>query len=214
LDEGTGYLVLFSRASNSGKYEVSVDGVKVGRGERHLLNKQKMRLSLGGHVYDFEYMPFASTNEFEAQRRNYMSEFLQISGREFTLTPTPKMQSRTLGEWTIGSSLGRGTFGKVYSATNSKGGLVAIKIVDRNSRTEGEVEREIKVMDELTKLVKSQGIKESSPILCLQEVIYTGGHEDFQGGQFEDVAYVFEQCVPETFEDLLKPAMENHRRSG
>lgn len=212
LDERTGYIKLFPRISSTGKHEVTVDGVKLARRERYLLNKGKMRLSFGGHPYDFEYMPFASTETFQAQRRNYMSDFLQISSRDFSLTPTPQSQSRTLGEWTICSSLGRGTFGKVYSATNAKGQLVAIKIVDRTSRTKREVEREIKVMGELTKLAKSQG--QSDSILCLLDVIYTNGHEHFQGGHFEDVAYVFKQCARSTFVELLRPVMDNHRRFG
>jgi hypothetical protein len=217
FDIQTGYIILFSRASITGKHVVTVDGCQISRGKSYLLNKQKMRLGFGRCLYEFEYTPFARTAEFEKQRQKYMSVFLQTpTDKMYSLTPTPSAQTRTLGDWTLCSNLGFGTFGKVYSATNSKGRLVAIKIVDRTSRTAAEVDGETKVLKRLTDLVKAETTDQGSCVLCLLEVIYTApaGSEIFQGGQFEDVAYVFEQCVPETFEDLLKPVRRDYQRLG
>ena len=217
FDTQTGYMNLYSRASITGKHAVAVDGRQIGRGKSCLLNKQTLCLGFGQCLYEFKYTPFAHTDEFDKQRQKYMSAFLRTpADKMYSLTPTPSAQTRTLGEWTLCSNLDFGTFGKVYSATNSKGRLVAIKVVNRTSCTAQEVQRETKVLRQLTDLARAEAVDQRPHVLWLMEVIYTGptGSEVFQGGQFEDVAYVFEQCVSETFEDLLRPVKRKYQRLG
>lgn len=68
------------------------------------------------------------------------------------LTPTPGTTFRCFGHWVIASPLGRGAYGKVSSATNNKGELVAINIIERSERTAYQVSCEVHILRELLKL--------------------------------------------------------------
>lgn len=49
-------------------------------------------------------------------------------------TPTPARVRSRIGQWTVSKQLGRGAHGKVYSATNSAGSVVAIKTMSHTTR--------------------------------------------------------------------------------
>lgn len=115
------------------------------------------------------------------------------------MTPTPSGQPRTIGGWTLGISLGRGTSGKVYAATDSQNTLVAIKIVERGSNSE----EQIRVLKKLGALAKFENGHRR--ILRLEEILYPSRGEE---NAFEDIAFVMEPAVHATFAQLTKAAAD------
>lgn len=92
-----------------------------------------MSIRIGDLKYEFKYTDSAYTDRYYRTRQAYMEEDLNLSNfLNETITPTPSAAFRTLGDWTINASLGRGASGKVVSGTNSKGEIVTIKVMGRD----------------------------------------------------------------------------------
>jgi hypothetical protein len=145
----SGILSILSRASGTGRFQVTVSGLDVARGTTHSLNQNPMTIRLGTLEYVFRYTDLANKQAFSQLRKRYVMQNLGISAPVFDLAPTPTGQARTFGAWTISKPLGKGTFGKVHSATDRQGRVAAIKIVDR-TKSPREVQNEIQVLQELT----------------------------------------------------------------
>lgn len=194
----TGYIYI-SKVSREPSAEVLVNGKNMRSGEQVCLNKNPTDIRLGNLEYKFQYTDFAYTERFYETRQQYMTRYLNVSNPPNpSLTPTPSTTFRTFGNWTISNSLGKGTYGKVFSATNSKGEVVAIKVVDRSQRTIQQVNSEIQVLKEL------QGLSEANEgdrnrVVRLNETIYQHGTETYTSAGFEEVALVLEPAVTGTF---------------
>jgi hypothetical protein len=188
----TGFLSILSRASITGKYQVTVNGKDVIRGSTHSLNQNPMIVRLGTLEYIFSYTDLIKGETFSYQRKRYLNTTAPV----FDLLPTPKGQARTFGAWTICNSLGKGSFGKVHSATDYKGRIAAIKVVDR-TKSHKEVRNEIQVLQELARTQDDGG-----HLLRLIEVIYPNSYGT--GAPFEEVAIILQPCVQGTFEQLTK----------
>jgi hypothetical protein len=206
--QSTGYLYIVSRASSSGRSPVSVNGHEVPRGMTYSLNQQRMKIRLGTLEYVFEYTDYANSTDFQTRRGGYMTEVMGVSGATFDLTPTPSGKPRTIGDWTFSTPLGTGAFGRVHSATDSKGRIAAIKTIERKSRTADQVKEEIRILKELTALAEAEGAQDR--ILCLVDVIYPKG-EEYTDAPFEEVSLVLQPCVLHTFADLVTARKANNR---
>jgi protein kinase-like protein len=212
IHTSTGYLWA-TKASGSIDLEFTIDGHDVARGQRFGLNQTPMRLRMGRCEYIFEYTEYARSPEYVVEQRNFLTRHLKIPHEsiDLSLTPTPSRHSRKIGDWTQGISLGKGTFGKVFVGTNAKNETVAIKIVERGSRTQSSVAEEIRVLEELTKLAKSAN--DHGRLVRLREVIYQNGREEYTSNRFEDVALVMEPAVRGDFSGLVEDATSQHFRS-
>lgn len=195
------YLSKISRRSNA---EVEVNGNSVACGEQYVLNQNPMNIRIGALAYEFRYTEFASTNHFYKERQQYMTETMGVSRPpDINLTPTPAETSRTLGAWSILKPLGRGAQGRVFSASNTKGEIVAIKIVERSRKTISQVNSEIQVLEELQKLSEiHEGDRKR--VLRLREAIFQGA-ENHISTSFDEVALVLEPAVTATFWQITGP---------
>jgi len=100
---------------------------------------------------------------------------LGMEAPNFDLTPTPAGKPWVFGDWTIIQSLGQGSSGRVYSATNSKSQLVAIKFIEGSRRT-ARVQVEVQTHRQLTELAKTGN--NGGRLLQLLEVVYQNGTTD------------------------------------
>ena len=190
----TGLLCLLSRASSA------VNGSNVLRGHTHSLNQSRMTVLLGQLSYIFEYTEYARTNEFYMQKRKYLSNFSDVSNKTFALTPTPFGPARVVGQWTLGSCLGKGSFGRVTVGTNSKSELVAIKVVERNKK-QTQPDDEIRALKCLQKLSNYEDVR--GRLVHLKEVIYQNGEENNPPTAFQEISLVLEPACTRTFESLI-----------
>ena len=197
----TGYLYIISRTSST--TSVTVNGREVARGEMHALNQSPMIIRFGPLEYDFEYTEVARSTAFNNRLGEYMKNYLSVIKSDFSLTPTPTGHVRTIGDWTLGKSLGRGSYGKVYAATNSKHHIVAIKLVDRKSKRDA-VNMEIETLKALTKLAEDKD--DGGRLLRLREVIYQNGTEEYSSTRFEDIMLVLQPATPDCFDRLTTDA--------
>jgi hypothetical protein len=204
----TGYLHLVSRASSNGRSPVGVNGHDIPRGMTYSLNQKDMKIRLGTLEYVFDYTDFSMSAKFQDDRMNYMTQYLGISESNFDLTPTPSGKPRTIGDWTFSNPLGAGSFGRVHSATDSKGRIAAIKTVERKSRNANHVKNEVRILKELTTLAESEGAQDQ--ILRLIDVIYPKT-EEYTNDPFEEIALVLQPCVRETFDSLITARNTNNR---
>lgn len=203
----TGYLFI-SKTSSAPHAEVLVNGKAVGCGEQLSLNQNPMNIRISNLEFGFQYTDFAYTDNFYRDRRNYMKDNLQATSLpNLDLTPTPGKTFRCFGHWTIASSLGKGAYGKVSSATNSKGEIVAMKVIERSEKSAHQVTHEIDILKKLQKLPEVHD-GDRKRILRLREVIYQTEAEVIPA-IFEEVALVLEPCVSATFAHITTPVAGN-----
>lgn len=213
LHTSTGYLWI-CRATGSIGLELTVNGEEVGKGQRFALNQTPMRIRLGRCEYLFEYTEYARSNSFKKLQRDYMTRYLNVltENLDLGLTPTPNPQSRMIGEWTLGMSLGKGTFGKVFVGTNVQNEIVAVKIVERGTRTQASVAEEIRILEELKKLGEKED--DQGRLVRLKQVIYQNGREEYTSKRFEDVALILEPAVRGDFLLIVEEAANLRLRRG
>jgi hypothetical protein len=105
----TGFLSVLSRASQTGRNQVTVNGISVARGMTHSLNQSPTIIRLGTLEYRFKYTSFATSEIFNVQRAQYLRRNLGTSAPTIHLAPTPTEQARMFGIWTLNAPLGKGT---------------------------------------------------------------------------------------------------------
>ena len=115
--------------------------------------------------------------------------------------PTPRRDTRAIGQWTLGGPLGKGSAGKVFLASNSKNQVVAVKIMERNSKSAGAVDTEIARCRDLTALAHERD--DNGGIVRLKETIDPGEETSSFSTAFDDVALVLEPMTPQTLDDLV-----------
>ncbi|KAM5463040.1 hypothetical protein MauCBS54593_007699 [Microsporum audouinii] len=135
--------------------EVTVNGKAVRSGEQPSLNQTSMNIRINRLEFEFQYTDIAYTGKYYRDREGYMTKNLSsVILPNAELTPTPSRTFRCFGEWTISNFLGKGAYGRVSSATNSKGEVVAIKVVERDERKAEQIDHEIRFSKSLTKTVR------------------------------------------------------------
>ncbi|KAI2004259.1 hypothetical protein LOZ50_004399 [Ophidiomyces ophidiicola] len=197
----TGYLFI-SKASTLQNAIVCVNGSSVGYEEQFSLNQNPMHIKVGFLEFEFRYTDFAYTKPYYINRAHYFKEELQrTSFPNTTITPTPSKSLRSFGHWVLMASLRSGTFGKVFSGTDSKGEIVAVKIITRSTKNVQEVSQKIKTLREIQNLPEVHA-GDKSRILHLREVIYQSGAEINTPKIFEQIALILEPTVYSTFASI------------
>jgi serine/threonine protein kinase len=165
------------------------------------LNRSHARIRMGSLEYSFEYTDYSRRPAYsEAQKVFLKSIFGWETPEGPIMTPTPVPHAISFGEWTVSNSLGKGGSGKVSVATNTNNEIVAIKIRERNSKTESHVAHEIETLRALTLLAREFN---ESRIVMLRQVIFQHGTEEYKPPKFEDVSLVLEPVVKQTFKELI-----------
>ncbi|KAM5429699.1 putative non-specific serine/threonine protein kinase [Microsporum canis] len=202
----TGYLFI-SKTSNAISAELSVNGKDVNGGEQFSLNQSPMHVRVGDLGFEFQYTDYASTDSFYRDRQVYMEVSLgttSFPNTGITPTPTSSKSLRCFGEWTISNNLGKGAYGKVSSATNYKGEVVAIKVMEYSKRTAYQVNYEIDVLTELHKLAEvKEGDKER--LIRLKDTLYQNRDAVYSPTGFEEIALILEPAASATFAHITSP---------
>ncbi|MCJ1368626.1 hypothetical protein MMC16_007770 [Acarospora aff. strigata] len=200
FNQGTGFFGV-ARASRA-VMELTVNGEPVSH-SIFAFNQSHAKLRIGYLEYHFEYTEYARSTHISNNMRDYLENALAFQSQPPPyLATTPASSAIIVGQWTISSSLGSGSFGKVHAATNTKNEVVAIKTVVRQSqRTGAALQHEIQVLRALTDL--GQAADDSGRLLRLREVIYQTGKWKYQPPHFENVWLVLEPVARETFTQLV-----------
>lgn len=193
------YIIGCSRSSLA---QLMVNGDAVARQQYHL-NQHSMIVQVSKLEYRFEWTAFAAQDDFKEARRRYIAAALggpSAAYVDFEM-PTPVPAKRTMGRWTLGDALGAGGQGRVFFASDPSGNLAAIKVLERTSKNEVSVQKEIRTLKQITSF--AQKADEDERVLRMAEVIYTR-HEEFSSSAgFDNVAIVLQPMTPQTFVDLI-----------
>jgi hypothetical protein len=185
--------------------KLSVNGDVVS-GKQHTLNQHSMPITFGQLNYVLQYTDWAETPAFMARLETYMTTFLkEPSVIDFEM-PTPASSVRTLGQWTLSKPLSRGASGKVFLASNSSNEMVAVKIVEWNSRTARSVDREVHTFRQLAK--EDWDGEDDKRIVCLREVISYPGDNQLPSSTpspFQEVAIIMVPVTRTTLSNLIDP---------
>ncbi|KAI0543636.1 kinase-like domain-containing protein [Xylaria curta] len=169
--------------------ETTVNTTEVSR-QRYALNQHSMRIQVDSLAYEFRYTDFASTEDFVERRKEYLVTNLKASPYRIFDMPTPYRVKRTIGQWTLNAPLGKGSFGRVYLASNSKNEVVAVKFMQRNSNpgSARAIENEISTCQRLTAAL-AQELGNSGRVVQLKEMF--------------DLGLVLEPMTPLTLDKLI-----------
>ena len=196
-DNGAIFIASITRSPLAG---ISINGKVVGR-QQHILNQHKMKIWINSLEYDFEYKNFASSPTYLKERQEYLSNILKAPQIISFNMPTPQQATRTIGQWTLSDSLGKGTAGRVFLASNSKNEVVAVKIMEFNSRSAKSVRKEISQFQKLKALAEE--CDDSGRLVRLKEMIGSTERTSLPDSAFEDVALVLEPMTPQILEYII-----------
>ncbi|KAL5371408.1 hypothetical protein DPSP01_014280 [Paraphaeosphaeria sporulosa] len=203
LSEKAGYLAVMpaSRAAR----KVTVGGTPV-EGRVFHLNKDAFDIGIADLSFRFAYTDYARSREFDTLRSQFWSRLrnrrlMDSDIAELGLTPMPPKHVLVVGRYVLAKEIGRGSAGKVYSATDDTGAVFAIKMVERNKRSASSVAKEVQVLNELAQEAERA---DCAHILRLIEVI-----GDWQSSTsdllFKDIYFVFETVASHTAESVIQP---------
>ncbi|KAF2007159.1 kinase-like protein [Amniculicola lignicola CBS 123094] len=183
-------------------HEITVDGALVKR-QACSFNKGSALVGIGSLHFEFTYTEYSRSDEFKHLRNHFWSsartrKAQDASTAALALTPIPAQQTQSIGRWTLAKELGKGVAGKVYSATNSSGTVVAIKVVERNKKSAEAIQREINTLKVLTQEAKEVGCRN---IILLEEVI--GDVASNAALVFQDISLVFTPAAYYTMETVI-----------
>jgi hypothetical protein len=157
------------------------------------------KVQAGDLVFDFAYTSYARSLEFTQIRDTYVQQAHNLDDvLSLTITPAPPLLPRIIGEWTLNMNLGRGATGKVYSAANDLGDVVAIKHVDNTKRTAKSVSEEVKTLRTLTEEARQANHKH---IIQLKELLPDSISQHLFIGSFQDLYMVLTPACPRTLAD-------------
>ncbi|KAI4141430.1 MAG: hypothetical protein L6R39_005332 [Caloplaca ligustica] len=210
LSHQSGYLYVVR--GSSAIMDLSVNGESLGQGP-YVLNKSSVRLRLGSLEYLYQYTDYARTKDYAESRTAFLRSITDTDRPElWHFTPTPAINTRSIGDWTLATELGKGTYGRVYAATNIKGELVALKIIERNKRSANAVKEEIATLRALSEEAQNSKCER---IALLRDVIFPHGKEDYpESLVFEEVSLIFTPVITETLAQRIYdygPSKENLR---
>lgn len=176
FDRQTGFLQIVSSVRTR-HAPLSIDDgpylTRTGLTNREVLNKPRSLIRIGNLQYRFEYTEYTQSDEYVPARTLFCDGTGQADAAAFSLlTPTPSGVTTVYGQWVVHTAIAQGAGGKVFSATNSRGKLVAVKRLSVKVSTKRTIEREIASLEQLTALSNEHSF---SGIIRLIEVIDVGG---------------------------------------
>lgn len=186
--------------TSSALARLAVNGETVGR-EKRALNQHNMKIGVGSLEYDFQYTEFASSKDFMEKRQEYLTMEVGAPSSVVFDMPTPRRSTRTIGQWTLGDPLGKGSAGRVFLGSNSKNELVAAKIMELNSRSNSTVDEEIAACRALTALAEKYD--DGGRIVRLKETIDPREESSSSIPVFDEIGLILEPMTPKTLGDLV-----------
>jgi hypothetical protein len=197
-----GYITVFT--ATTAIRHITVDGAPLPK-KPYFLNKRSAIIGIGNMSFKFSYTDYSLSDDFGKLRKEFCSKAQFRSGQgisiaELSLTPMPAQETKIIGAWTLAKELGKGASGKVYSATNSSGVRVAIKLVERNKRSEESLRQERDVLVELT---REATMKKCKNIIQLVQLI--GKIDDHDPELiFQEIGFVLSPAAYSTIDSVVK----------
>ncbi|KAI1348877.1 kinase-like domain-containing protein [Xylaria sp. FL0043] len=191
--------------SGSGSAQLTVNGDTVRR-HPYALNQHSMKIMFDRLAYTFQWTDHAETKVFESKRHKYVITHLDGPAFVDVEMPTPMPNGRTIGNWTLGHPLGAGAMGKVVCATNTRGQVAAIKMIDRTLQNADAVDMEIETFRKVTELAATHD--KDGRILRLLEVLRHNKEESSLSGGFDPISVVMAPMTPRTFVNITMNADE------
>lgn len=197
-DNGAFFIASITRSPMA---KVTVNGEAVGR-QIHVLNQHKMKIWIESLEYDFKYTTTALSRSYLTERKQYLASILKAPLTTSFDMPTPQRSTRTFGQWTLSDPLGKGNVGRVFLASNSKNEVVAVKIMECNSKSTKSIAKEITRYQELTDLAERED--DGGRLVRLKQTIDPREEASSSGRGFEEVALVLEPMTPQILEDIIR----------
>ncbi|KAI3316751.1 kinase-like protein [Xylariaceae sp. AK1471] len=119
------YIASCSRSQST---QLTVNGESARR--PYALNQHSMNIRFDKLEYTFQWTDYAATGEFIRKRSEYVTGTLGGPLEVDVDMPTPLLNKRTIGKWTLGVALGAG----VDAEVQSRGGEATNSRVDRGSK--------------------------------------------------------------------------------
>ncbi|KAH7070866.1 kinase-like domain-containing protein [Paraphoma chrysanthemicola] len=178
------------------------------------LNEYKTQIGIGALTYELQYEQetpaLASAKEVVLNRIRSQKEH---SLNDWTSTPTPTPGSAQIGDWVLGTPLGTGTTGQVYSATsasnarNHNAATTAVKSIIVKANAREHVRQELEMLQAIEKLAVKDGVNH---VVRLLEIIHPDWASDTRL-PFESVHVVFSPCTERTLLGHVNTALEPQR---
>jgi hypothetical protein len=186
--------------SRSQLEQVTVNGEAAHQRPYHL-NQHSMMIRLDKLEYVFQWTDFAATADFKEARNRYVTRTIGGPAIVDIDMPTPLLNKRTMGEWTLGDALGAGGQGRVFFASNPLGHVAAIKVIERTAKSHHRVDAEVQRCLEVSAFADQ--CDDSERILRVADVIYTNEEKFSPKAAFDSVAIVMRPMTPQTLADWV-----------
>ena len=199
----TGLLYIGSEAPDKASAPaIKVNSQVVHPAQRHTLNNNEMRVSIGQLEYTFSYTQAVRNSAYIENRKAYMEVYLGWKNKNFSRTPTPAVKKRKIKEWVLSDFLGKGASGRVWSATNANSKVVAIKIVVVKKGHQAAVNDEIANWRTLTRLARHKKVEDR--LVHLVDAFSKPIEEFWQPPIKDEFFFVLEPAALRTFDSLIE----------
>ncbi|EEU38737.1 uncharacterized protein NECHADRAFT_83180 [Fusarium vanettenii 77-13-4] len=147
--------------------------------------------------YTLEYTPHCHRPEGQAGLGEYVNALHgddQPTKEALLATPTPTLNSQTIGKYSVTGLIGMGSFGRVRPATDpQRDQLVAIKTIEVRVNNAQAIRRKLDLMDTLSTLVKAE---KQTKMLRVIETIHV------PGTRIDEFHVILEPFVEITFDKM------------
>ncbi|KAI8676012.1 hypothetical protein NCS57_00504200 [Fusarium keratoplasticum] len=147
--------------------------------------------------YTLEYTPHCYRPEGQAGLEEYVNALHgddQPTKEALLATPTPTLNSQTIGRYSVTGLIGMGSFGRVRPATDPQSDrLVAIKTIEVRANNAQAIRRKLDLMDNLSRLANAE---KQTTILRVIETIHV------PGTRIDEFHVILEPFVEITFEKM------------
>ncbi|KAL2679346.1 hypothetical protein Neosp_010119 [[Neocosmospora] mangrovei] len=147
--------------------------------------------------YTLEYTPHCHRPEGQAGLGEYVNALHgddQPTKEALLATPTPTLNSQTIGKYSVTGLIGMGSFGRVRPATDpQRDQLVAIKTIEVRANNAQAIRRKLDLMDNLSTLANAE---KQTNMLKVIETIHV------PGARIDEFHVILEPFVEITFDKM------------
>ncbi|KAI8716976.1 hypothetical protein NCS52_00992600 [Fusarium sp. LHS14.1] len=147
--------------------------------------------------YTLEYTPHCHRPEGQAGLGEYVNALHgddQPTKEALLATPTPTLNSQTIGKYSVTGLIGMGSFGRVRPATDpQRDQLVAIKTIEVRANSAQAIRRKLDLMDNLSTLANAE---KQTNMLKVIETIHV------PGARIDEFHVILEPFVEITFDKM------------
>ena len=195
--ENRGLYIINGSSSPSAQLIVNGDAVKR---QPYALNQHSMNIRLDKLEYTFQWTEYAATNDFIAERNEYVISSLNGPLEVDIDMPTPLPSKRVIGKWTMGDPLGAGVNGRVFFGSSPSGKVAAIKMMERRPNNYSSIDKEVQICKKVTAF--AERFDDNKRILRVVDVVYTKDKRFSSKIAFDNVAVILQPMTPKTLSNM------------